>query len=167
VKLMNAISPLKDAILVTQLTTKTEIKAQLWDQYNWNSCDIVKEPGLVPAVLFLTRDVGIEDNLEPFRAYLAERALEVFNRLAHLGDKYTEAATCARKAYQSANDLNGAWVRLVGVISDLRRAVGLASCIAVEDVLGNSALDTSDVEAREDLVLAERLIDTLRSNDLL
>jgi hypothetical protein len=170
---MDANTNPRDVLPVNRWTTKQEVRKQMWEQQSWSTrYDLVTptEDKLDQSLLFLTRDMGLDDALEPFRIFVSERALALFNQVTWMGKEYVEASNEARIAYEAANGLNGRYQGIVCAVIHLRSATAIAANVAVKKALGECGQTYdiySDVRSQEGLVLAEKLINVLRSEGLL
>jgi hypothetical protein len=91
---MDANTDPRDVLPVNRWTTKQEVRKQMWERQSWSTrYDLVTptEDKLDQSLLFLTRDMGLDDALEPFRIFVSERALSLFNQVTWMGKEYVEA----------------------------------------------------------------------------
>ena len=98
---MDANTDPRDVLPVNRWTTKQEVRKQMWERQSWSTrYDLVTptEDKLDQSLLFLTRDMGLDDALEPFRIFVSERALSLFNQVTWMGKEYVEASNEAKQA---------------------------------------------------------------------
>ena len=170
---MDANTDPRDVLPVNRWTTKQEVRKQMWERQSWSTrYDLVTptEDKLDQSLLFLTRDMGLDDALEPFRIFVSERALSLFNQVTWMGKEYVEASNEAKQAYEEANGLNGRYKSIVGAVLQLRFAAATAAKVAVKKALGEGGQrydNFHDVKRQEGLILAEKLINVLQSEGLL
>lgn len=173
---MDANTDPRDVLQVTCWTTKQEISKKLREHQSWNPYDIISsgDDGLMSTLIFLTRDMGLEAHLEPFRVFVSERALLLFNRAIRLGRPYQGVSKSAYTAYEEANGLNGRNQSVVGATLALRRAMMVSVEIAVEQAVGElyegfrCAYTPSEGALRqENFILAQQLVGVLESKGLL
>lgn len=162
---MDANTDPREMTFVAKLVSKSDVRKKLWDTHRWNEYDIVREPGLQNAVMFLTRDAGIEDALEPFRVYVQTRAGELLVRFTANG--YAEAAEYAAKAVYEAEVAKKHWIPLTGAVQQLRLAIAHGSCAALKAALGHFDDCPHNMQLHEDYEIAEKLIETLREARLI
>lgn len=167
---MDANTDPRDVFQMTVSATKSEVRKQLIAYHSWNPSDLLKKPGLNEALIFLTRDMGLDEELDAFRKQVSDRALDLFNRVTWLGADYQEASAKARAAYEAANGFNGRRKSIVMAVCDLReakaKAVCASACAAVGRLVITGVLYDSVVK-NEELALANVLYDVLKAKSLI
>jgi len=167
---MDANTDPRDVFQVTVWATKPEVRKQLIARHSWTPYNLLKKPGLNEALIFLTRDMGLDEELDAFRKQVSDRALELFNRVTWLGADYQEASAKARAAYEAANGFNGSRKSIVTAVCDLREAKAEAVCVAAKASAGglvNTGSLYHDVQKDEDRTLADILHDVLKAKSLI
>lgn len=164
---MDASTKRADVVLTHRWATQADVRDQLVAHQSWNPYDIVHKTGLTESVLFLSRDMGLDDVLVDFCEKIAERALGLF----HLdGSKaFEDARLGAWSAFEHAKGLNRRR-SAVNAVLDLRRAKADAVCATVKAKLGdlvNTFHLHDDVMKEEDTALAGILHDLLKAKGLL
>jgi hypothetical protein len=164
---MDAYTNPADVVLTHRWTTKADVRKQIIAHQSWNPYDIVNKTGLSQTVLFLSRDMGLDDLLADFCEKVAERALALSNLDG--SEVFDEARESATQAYEHAKGSNRRKCAVNAVI-DLRHAKATAVCAAAKDKLGdlvNASQLYDSVTAEEDLALANILYDVLKAKGLL
>lgn len=156
-----------DVILINQWSTRPQIAAIVRAEHSWNPHDVIVRPGLMNALIFLCRDVGVEEHLAPFRDHVVRRANALAHDLKGKGPRYAEALASANCALKVSRRTVPGHLTLVSTVLSFREALVAAGVQGVKDALGESAhwpcLDVT-LEKLEDLQLARVLHETLQAN---
>ena len=156
-----------DVILINQWSTRPQIAAIVRAEHSWNPHDVIVRPGLMNALIFLCRDVGVEEHLAPFRDHVVRRANALAHELKGKGSRYAEALSSAMRAVETSRNFAPGCLNLVSTVMCFREALVGAGRQAIQDTFGEIVrwpfLD-SELLKLEDLDLAEVLHETLKAN---